>query len=160
MSRTYRTLSVCADDFGLTPAISRGICALAKLGRLTAVSCMTGAEHWQASAPMLADLPHTVDRGLHFNLTDGEPLSRELRSRWPRLASLPSLIAMAHLARLPLRAIECAWQAQWQHFVDATGAAPGFVVATSTCIICQACATSFSKRRVRTQGLRCATPVM
>jgi predicted glycoside hydrolase/deacetylase ChbG (UPF0249 family) len=127
VSRPCRTLAVCADDFGQTPAISRGIAVLAQRGRLTAVSCLTNAEHWQASAPMLAELPHTVERGLHFNLTDGEPLSSELRSRWPRLPSLLSLMAAAHLARLPLHAIECEWQAQWQRFADATGAAPGFV---------------------------------
>jgi predicted glycoside hydrolase/deacetylase ChbG (UPF0249 family) len=127
VSRAYRTLSVCADDFGLTPAISRGIAALAQDGRLTAVSCMISAEHWPASATMLADLPHTVDRGLHFNLTDGEPLSAELRRHWPRFPALASLIAAAHLGRLPLLAIEREWQAQWQHFVDATGATPGFV---------------------------------
>ena len=127
MSLTCRTLSVCADDFGLTPAISRGISALAQLGRLTAVSCLTSAEHWSASAPMLAELPRAVDRGLHFNLTEGEPLSSELRSHWSRFPSLASLMAAAFLARLPLHAIKCEWQAQWQRFVDANGGAPGFV---------------------------------
>lgn len=79
------------------------------------------------SAPLLAALPSEVDRGLHFNLTEGVPASAELRTHWPRLPALPKLIAAAHLGLLPRRAIAAEWRAQWQNFVDATGAAPAFV---------------------------------
>ena len=127
MTKPARVLAICADDFGLTPAISRGIAQLAQRGRLTAVSCLTNGSHWPGSAALLAELPVAVDRGLHFNLTEGEPLSAELRRRWPRLPSLPGLIAAAHLRRLPLLEIACEWQAQWQSFIDATGAAARFV---------------------------------
>jgi predicted glycoside hydrolase/deacetylase ChbG (UPF0249 family) len=122
-----RVLSVCADDFGLTPAISRGIADLAQRRRLTDTSCLTNGAQWRESAPMLADLPPSLERGLHFNLTEGEPLSAELRRRWPRFPALPRLIVAAHLRRLPLPEIAREWQAQWQCFVDATGAAPRFV---------------------------------
>lgn len=127
LTRPPRVLAVCADDFGLTPAISRGIAQLAQRGRLTAVSCLTNGSHWAGSAALLAELPASVDRGMHFNLTEGEPLSAELRRRWPRLPSLPRLIAAAHLRRLPLHEIACEWQAQWQRFIDGTEAAPRFV---------------------------------
>jgi len=122
-----RVLSICADDFGLTAAISSSIADLAQRGRLTATSCLTNGAHWRAGAPLLADLPPTVDRGLHFNLTEGEPLSAELRRRWPSFPALSRLIVAAHLRRLPLPAIAHEWDAQWQRFVDATGAAPRFV---------------------------------
>lgn len=122
-----RRLAVCADDYGCSPAVSRGIVQLALRGRLTAVSCLTGGEHWPACAPWLASLPAGVERGLHFNLTEGRPLSPALRRLWPRLPSLPRLMLMAALRRLPLAALATEWQAQWHGFVDATGAVPDFV---------------------------------
>jgi len=122
-----RVLSVCADDFGLTPAISHGIADLARRGRLTAVSCLTNGARWPETAPLLAAVPPSIDRGLHFNLTEGEPLSAELRRHWPGFPALARLIVAAHLGRLPLPAIASEWQAQWQRLVDATGAAPNFV---------------------------------
>lgn len=127
MSATPRVLSLCADDFGLTPALSRRIADLAERGRLTAVSCLTGGVHWPASAAWLAGLPPAVDRGLHFNLTEGEPASAELRRHWPRWPALPALIVAAHRGRLPLAAIACEWRVQWQRFIDATGTPPRFV---------------------------------
>lgn len=122
-----RVLSVCADDFGLTLGISQGIAELAQAGRVNLVSCMPQAPGWQASLPLLAAMPAQVQRGLHFNLTEGQPLSLELRRHWPRLPSLPKLILAAHLRQLPLAAIAMEFQAQWQVFKDATGTAPQFV---------------------------------
>ena len=126
MSGPRRQLSICADDFGLSMAISRGIADLARRGRLSAVSCLTSSSRWLASAPMLADLPDSVERGLHFNLTEGTPLSSALRLHWPRMPALPRLIVMAHLGRLPLQAIGHEWQSQWQRFVDTVDEMPRF----------------------------------
>ena len=122
-----RTLSVCTDDFGLTLGISQAISELAHAGRITVVSCLPQAPGWRASLPLLASLPASVQRGLHFNLTEGIPLSAELRRVWPQFLTLPRLILAAHLRRLPLTALAAEWAAQWQAFADATGAAPQFV---------------------------------
>lgn len=122
-----RRLAVCADDFGLAPTVSQGIAALAAQGRVNAVSCLTQGADWPHGATLLAALPRHVERGLHFNLTQGEPLSRELRRVWPRLPSLPHLLVAAGLRRLPLAAIGKEWEAQWRAFADATGTAPDFV---------------------------------
>jgi predicted glycoside hydrolase/deacetylase ChbG (UPF0249 family) len=127
MSSPRRRLSICADDFGLSAAISRSITGLAQRGRLNAVSCLTNSARWPEHAQMLSALPPSVERGLHLNLTDGTPLSAELRGHWPCLPALPKLIVMAHVGRLPLQAITSEWQAQWQRFVDTVGEAPRFV---------------------------------
>jgi chitin disaccharide deacetylase len=122
-----RVLALCADDFGLAPGISAGIARLAQAQRLTAVSCITNSPHWEASAPLLAKLPVTVDAGLHINLTEGRPLSPRLAKVWPRLPSLPLLIVRAHLGLLPRAELRSEVHAQLAAFRSATGVAPRFI---------------------------------
>lgn len=122
-----RRLSVCADDYGMSMPVSEAIAGLAQRGRLSLVSCLTNGAHWAAAARLLPAVRDRVDIGLHFNLTDGAPLSRELAALWPRLPTLPSLILQAHLGRLPLAALRAEWAAQWAAFTEHTGQAPCFV---------------------------------
>ena len=116
MSASQRTLAVCADDFGLSPGVSRGIAELAARGRLSAVSCLVNMPHWRSGAALLEPLPDAVEQGLHFNLTEGE-----------RLPSLPRLIAGAHLGALPQEAIAAELAAQQRRFIEATGREPDFI---------------------------------
>jgi predicted glycoside hydrolase/deacetylase ChbG (UPF0249 family) len=127
MSTATRVLTVCADDFGLSPGVSRGILRLAGRERLNAVSCLTGMAHWRSAAPALRDLPASVDVGLHFNLTEGDPLSAELRRHWARLPALQRLIVAAHAGRLPRSALAAEFAAQRAAFIEASGRAPAFV---------------------------------
>jgi hypothetical protein len=122
-----RALMLCADDFGLSAGVSRGIAALARQGRLQAISCLTGVPAWRENAPLLRDLPSGVDIGLHFNLTEGEPLSPELRARWPRFPALPRLIAAAHVGAVPRAAIAAEFGAQLAAFLRACGREPAFI---------------------------------
>lgn len=122
-----RVLTLCADDFGLAPGISRGIAMLAAAQRLSATSCITNAPHWPEAAPRLRDLPTAFVRGLHFNLTEGRPLSPDLARLWPELPSVGRLLLQAHARRLPLAALRVEWQAQIDAFVRATGHAPQMV---------------------------------
>lgn len=127
MTGAVRVLAVCADDFGLSPGISQGIARLARAQRLNGISCLANAMHWRSGAPLLKDLPPGVDVGLHFNLTEGEPLSPDLRRVWPRLPSLARLLAAAHLHALPQAEIAAEWSAQRSAFVDALNCEPAFV---------------------------------
>ncbi len=123
-----RLLTLCADDFGASAAIDRGILQLAAAGRLCAVSCMSNMPAWAADASALSSLPTVqqgrVKLGLHFNLTEGRPLSPELARLWPRLPALPRLIARAHLRALPREALRAELQAQLHAFEQAAGRAP------------------------------------
>mgnify|MGYP002352301407 CR=1 FL=1 len=121
---SLRQLAVCADDYGLGPAIDRGILALAAQGRITALSCLVTPPRWADAGPALQDC--AIATGLHFNLTEGEPLSLALRSRWPRFPGLGALMAQAFLGRLPA-ALADEFQAQLQRFVSVTGRAPDFM---------------------------------
>ena len=122
-----RMLALCADDFGLTPGISAGIAELARARRLTAVSCITNSPHWAKAATRLEGLPATVEVGLHFNLTEGRPLSRHLRKRWPSSSGLAALILRAHLGLLPRRALSSEAHAQLAAFIVARGVPPQFI---------------------------------
>lgn len=66
-----RRLTLCADDYAQSPAISQGILALIEAGRLSATSVFSQSPHWPRAARDL--LSTAVDVGLHINLT--EPFS-------------------------------------------------------------------------------------
>src|SRR5512138_3236227 len=69
-----KTVTLCADDFGLNEPVSRGIIELAEASRLSAVSCMSASPHWREHASWLAPLRGKIDIGLHLTLTGLAPL--------------------------------------------------------------------------------------
>ncbi|WP_186320118.1 carbohydrate deacetylase [Paenibacillus sp. Y412MC10] len=78
-----RQVIINADDFGLSPAVNRGIIEAYRAGGITSTSMMV-------NMPGLADTVHAARSlpglgvGLHFNLTYGRPLSDP--------AAVPSLV--------------------------------------------------------------------
>lgn len=80
---------VCADDFGLHPAVDAAIFELAASRRLGAASCLVDGPSFQESA---ANLPGTgLQCGLHLNFTEAMgdaamclPLGRLIRACWAR----------------------------------------------------------------------------
>jgi predicted glycoside hydrolase/deacetylase ChbG (UPF0249 family) len=123
-----KTLALCADDYGLSAAVNAGVLRLAQAGRLTEVSCLVNGAAWTAGAPALVKLRDKsggrLRVGLHFNLTEGAPLSPALQRLWPRLPALSTLITQAHLGRLPLAALGEELNAQLQAFEHATRRIP------------------------------------
>jgi predicted glycoside hydrolase/deacetylase ChbG (UPF0249 family) len=68
-------LFICADDFGISPGVNRGIIELAEAGLLTHVSCITAFSDWITECAPLAALRTKVDFGLHliFSLRPSQP---------------------------------------------------------------------------------------
>lgn len=66
---------ICADDYGLSPAVSAGICELIEAGRISAVSCMMTGQDLEASMTQLQSLGKKVETGLHLVLTNDRPLT-------------------------------------------------------------------------------------
>ncbi len=104
--------------------------SLAAAGRICAASCVTTAAGWRsegmavvAATARLADF----ELGLHFNLTEGAPLSPDLARVWPLLPGLGRLIVLAHFGRLPQAALAVELRAQRAAFTDTVGHAPAFV---------------------------------
>ena len=74
MALTKRAVVLCADDFGLSEAVSAGIIDLADMGRISATSAMTNCPAWRRTGPDLRSRAGRIGVGLHFNLTSGAPL--------------------------------------------------------------------------------------
>jgi predicted glycoside hydrolase/deacetylase ChbG (UPF0249 family) len=117
-----KTLLLCADDYGLSAPVSRGILQLAARQRLSHTSCIVNMPAWVGLAGELSR--SGLQAGLHLNLTEGRPLSPALAALWPTLPTLPALILQAHAHRLPVAALREEWRAQLDAFEQATGQAP------------------------------------
>jgi predicted glycoside hydrolase/deacetylase ChbG (UPF0249 family) len=119
---------LCADDFALSPAVSRGILMALEAQRLTATSVMTTRPSWPEAARELLPFSDVADIGLHLNLTLGAPLSP-----MPRLApaklfpSIGTLIAASSRGRLPEAEIRTEIAAQIETFALHFGKMPDFV---------------------------------
>ncbi len=88
---------------------------------------MTTAPGWRRDATTIARDPRAPQLGLHFNLSEGAPLSAALAAHWPTLPSLARLLVLAHVGALPSAAIDAEFRAQVDAFADAIGRAPAFV---------------------------------
>ena len=108
-----RKIVLCADDYGLSPGVSRGIRELLAQGRLSATSCMVVYPDFTEEGPRLQPFFETADIGLHFTLTAERPLSKVLTVGW--------------LRRLDRRAIRRELDRQLDKFISATGRPPAHI---------------------------------
>ena len=118
-----KTLILCADDFGLNPGVSEGILKLARMRRLSAVSCMVNAPDFIPHAQELAALKDQVQTGLHFNVTEGHLMSELGTSCF----SLHELIIKTHLHALKPSFIAKEFTAQLDQYIDVMGSLPDFI---------------------------------
>ena len=65
----HKSVVMCADDYALNAPVSRGIVALALLGRLSATSVMSLSPRWAEDAAALRDVRERLDVGLHLDWT-------------------------------------------------------------------------------------------
>jgi predicted glycoside hydrolase/deacetylase ChbG (UPF0249 family) len=79
-----RKIVLCADDYGLSPGVSRGIRELLTQRRLSATSCMVVFPEFAHDGPLLKPFFEQADIGLHFTLTAELPLSSVLIAGWLR----------------------------------------------------------------------------
>jgi predicted glycoside hydrolase/deacetylase ChbG (UPF0249 family) len=120
--------ALCADDYALTPGVSRGILELLAVGRLTAVSVLVTAPDWARAAGELKPFAATADLGLHLNLTLGAPLGGmpgfAPANQFPALGLL---VRSALLGRLPLAEIAAEIARQIDSFAQYFGRLPDYV---------------------------------
>jgi chitin disaccharide deacetylase len=120
--------ALCADDYALTPGVSRGILELLEAGRLSAVSVLVTAPKWPQAAGELKPFASAADIGLHLNLTLGAPLGA-LPGLAPanQFPALGLLVRSALLGRLPLAEIAAEIARQIDSFAQYLGRLPDFI---------------------------------
>ncbi len=122
------TVTLCADDYGLAPGVSRAIRELIALGRLHATGCMAGSPFWPAEAAALKELQGRADIGIHLTLTQQRPLG-PMPGLAPdgRLPEVGALIKRALARRLDRAEIAAELERQFDSFEAAFGRPPDFV---------------------------------
>jgi chitin disaccharide deacetylase len=108
-------LIVNADDYGYFRCVSRGILACARQGVVTATGVFANAPDLAEQAAWLRGCEE-LDTGVHLNLTDGAPLSGDMKrklTRWsgrfPRKFSLAACVLSRFITPGDVRA---EWKAQ------------------------------------------------
>jgi chitin disaccharide deacetylase len=123
-----RIIALCADDYGLSHGVSRGILKALDAGRLTAVSALVGGPRWPAMGRELRRRADKADVGLHFNLTLGRPLGPmpgfAPKGQFPPLATL---VRQALRGKLPMAEIRAEIDRQLDRFEAVMEQAPDFV---------------------------------
>ena len=119
---------VCADDYALTPGVSRAIRELIAAGRISATSVMTVCPYWRDEGPALAAVAGASDIGLHVTLTDHVPLgAMPALAPAGRLPPVGKLVRASLLGQLPLAEIEAEIERQLSAFVDVWKRPPSHV---------------------------------
>jgi predicted glycoside hydrolase/deacetylase ChbG (UPF0249 family) len=126
--RRPRPFVLCADDYALTPAVSRGVLRLLDRRRITATGAMTNRPHWPALAGELKGFAAAADLGVHLNLTCGAPLGA-MPTVAPdgRLPAIGGLARLAFFSAVARREIAAEIGRQLDAFEEAMGRAPDFV---------------------------------
>jgi predicted glycoside hydrolase/deacetylase ChbG (UPF0249 family) len=114
---------LCADDFGFTRGVSKGILDLAAKRRISAVSCMMTQREIRDSAKDLKSHTNHLDIGIHLVLTDVQPLSLGL----DRLPAIGHLTKTALIGRLPTSNIRKELKRQFEVFTEMFGRQPDFI---------------------------------
>jgi predicted glycoside hydrolase/deacetylase ChbG (UPF0249 family) len=120
--------ALCADDYALTPGVSRGILELLAARRVTAVSVMTTRPDWPVAAEELMSFGSAADIGLHLNLTLGAPLG--LMPAFAPAGEFPplgDLVGSTLLGRLPLPEIAAEIGRQIAAFAKHFGRLPDYL---------------------------------
>jgi len=123
-----KRIILCADDYGQNLPISQAIVNLFEKKRLTATSCLTTSPLWPVCSSQLLPYKNKVDLGLHFNLTEGSPLSPEFTEKYSaQFPSLPQLIGLAYRRRLDKEAVRAELSKQLERFISELGQLPDFI---------------------------------
>jgi len=125
-----RRFWLCADDYGISPAVNRAIRDLIGRGRINATSVMVTAPSFSvAEAAALAALGGAAI-GLHFTLTAPfRPLTPAYRpvAGDGAFPSLPKKLTSGLLARLDPASLKAEAESQFDAFRAAFGRPPDFV---------------------------------
>ena len=121
-------IAISADDYGLSPGVSKAIIALAEAGRLSGTACMTVFPWWPKQARAIAPLLDRIDVGVHLTLTDHAPLSAmPILAPSGRMPSPGHLFRKAMIGAINPAEIKAELHRQIDAFEAALGRPPAFL---------------------------------
>ncbi|MDP0588905.1 MAG: ChbG/HpnK family deacetylase [Candidatus Endonucleobacter bathymodioli] len=119
-----KQISLCADDFAITPAVSKAILSLVNKNAIQAVSCMVTMPNWQIDASHLQEYYGQIDIGLHLNFTENTGLTSSYKTGFPSLAKI---LIMSHFRVLNYNQLLEEIHAQVNCFINTLGRYPDFI---------------------------------
>ena len=115
-------LIVNADDYGYFRCVSKGILQAATHGIVTATGVFATAPQFAEHAAWLRDC-EALDVGVHLNLTDGNPLTNDMRkalARWSGRFPAKFSVAMAIVSgAIGIDDVRLEWRAQIERCLEA-----------------------------------------
>lgn len=124
-----KKIVVCADDYGLYPQIDQAILDLIALKRISATSCLMNFAGIQRAAKQLVPFFSQIDVGLHFNLTEGRPLSASplLTADNGEFYCLAPLLGLSLTRKIDKQAVMAECHAQVDMFESVYHVLPDFI---------------------------------
>jgi len=121
-------LILVADDYAISPAVSAGIRELAAAGRLTGTGVMATMDSWPGEAAALRELHSRIAVGLHFTLSDQQPLGA-LKTLAPagQLPPVGKLVLASVTGSIPRQEVSDELERQLDRFEHYFGAPPDFI---------------------------------
>ena len=114
-------LIVNADDYGYYDCVSRGILHSSRHGIVTATGILATGKRLDEHIPWLKD-HEDLDVGLHLNMTDRDPLTKDMRNRlgrWQGHFPPKFVLAMAVMSgAIPVPTVKLEWRAQIERCLD------------------------------------------
>lgn len=123
-----RPVMLCAEDYGLSAGVTRGILELGAAKRISGASAIVTLPRWSEDGPKLGAARRTLATGLQVNLTLGRPLGA-----MPSLAPNGTLPSYARLLRegvrkkLDVAEIQAEISRQINLFEDRVGYPPDYI---------------------------------
>jgi predicted glycoside hydrolase/deacetylase ChbG (UPF0249 family) len=117
-------ITLCADDYGMSPSVNQGIIHLLEKGVITATSCLTNLPLWPAAAAELKALKQPAAIGLHLNLTWGKALTPAAQTYF---SPLKTVLRRAYLRQYDAVILRGEIRAQIEAFRAALGRLPAFI---------------------------------
>ncbi|MDI9336234.1 MAG: ChbG/HpnK family deacetylase [Gammaproteobacteria bacterium] len=111
-------LTICADDYAMSPTIDAAIVDLLAQKRLQAVSCMTNLPLWKSSGVRLLGFLPEIELGLHLNLTHSMNAPN---------GSLIKLLLRSYTHTLATATISRLINQQLDAFEDTVGQSPSYI---------------------------------
>ena len=127
-----RAILFVADDYGIGPETSRGICELAKTGRLSATVLLVNTEYSEGAVKAWRRDGQPLELGWHPNLTLDRPVSDpeqipSLVDKSGRFWTLNRFLLRACTGRINAEHVAIELQAQYDRFCQLVGHVPRLV---------------------------------